>query len=128
MDFINKADWQDQILKQKILTESIPSGTERQIVSYDESGNLKATEFTADMWSDLPNGAPEQGVWLAAYAPEQEIPLGFARVTNETDGDTVVLRTISGTVKSSDAIEEDDVITKSQFDSLVARVTALESN
>lgn len=61
----------------------IPTGTNRQIFTWDENGTPIADEFTPDQWSDFPNGAPTEGQWLAGaqFDTETQPEMGFVQVS-----------------------------------------------
>lgn len=63
--------------------EGVPTGTDRQIYTWDGNGTAIASEFTPDHWSEFINGAPTSGQWLAAaqFDTDEQPRMGFVEVS-----------------------------------------------
>lgn len=103
--------------------ETLPTGTERQVVSFDGEGTPIATELTADMWSEFPNGAPTQGIWLAAFEPGNPVgtpDMGFAEVSLTADANTIPIRNAEGNLVVGVATQTGEATTLGQVTTLLA--------
>lgn len=80
-NFINKAAWQDALLKEEILEEvspgaELPTGEFDKLMGFDSEGSPVAVELGPEHWTDSGSGIPVAGTNLAAYFPESgpELP------------------------------------------------------
>lgn len=107
---------------------AVPSGTSRQILSWNEDGEAVAEAFTANHWSNFPDGAPTEGIWLAAYLPESTEVMGFGEVSMMPDENTIPIRTseneffTGGRIKANPGTDPDDCVIKIQLDTALNQV------
>jgi hypothetical protein len=92
---------------------TLPTGTDRQVVSFDEDGFPIAVPFSANLWSDFPDGAPTSGVWVAvynaSYTEGNPLQLAFLETATTTPQvNTVPLFGTNGSLQVGTPIAGDD--------------------
>jgi len=100
--------------------ETVPSGTERQVLGYDSSGNPEAVTLGWKQLSDLPTPPTfSNGVYVGtAFQPDGSALFAFIELDTDNDatGTSIPIYTSGGTLPVQDPIEDLDAVNKRWFE------------
>lgn len=106
-NFINKAAWQDALLKEEILEEvgpsaELPTGDFDQLMGFDSEGNPVALELAPEHWTGSGSGIPVSGTNLAAYFPEGDPQLPAMRFLGISQiGESLIVSSTAAQARSA---------------------------
>lgn len=108
-----------------------PTGTDRQVAGFDDSGNPAAVTLGWGQFSDQPDPPPfVNGALVMSGELDPENPeFGFVEVEFATPKpNTLVMRDPdNGVVKVADAVAAQDALSKKQFDDAAVKLTGTQT-
>lgn len=84
----------------------IPTGDANQVMGFDANGNPVAIPFRPEHWTEMLDGPPVAGVWLAAFAPEQSPDMAFAPANSDAIEGSIPIYDTVGMLKVTGGSED----------------------